>query len=201
MVMVNSTMLPLGTAAPDFALPDTTGNTVSLSDFAGKPLVVMFICNHCPFVKHVAGELKRLTDEYRSRGVEAVAIMSNDAGDYPDDAPDKMAEEVIDRGYLFAYLYDQTQAVAKAYTAACTPDLFLFDVDHKLYYRGQLDATRPHRIDSGVYDYETTPADGADLRAALDALLMGQPAPDKQYPSAGCNIKWAAGNAPDYFGG
>ena len=200
MVLVNSTMLALGTAAPDFSLPDTAGKTVSLADFAGKPLLVMFICNHCPFVKHVAHELKVLTDEYASRGVAAVGIMSNDAASYPDDAPEKMADEVIDRGYLFPYVYDADQSVAKAYTAACTPDLFLFDAEHRLYYRGQLDETRPRRIDSGVYDYDTTPANGADLRAALDALLTGKPSPEVQYPSAGCNIKWIAGNEPGYFG-
>lgn len=199
MVMVNSTMLPLGSGAPDFALPDTTGQTVRRADFAGKPLLVMFICNHCPFVKHVARELKRLADEYMSRGVAVVAIMSNDAANYPDDAPEKMADEVIQRGYLFPYLYDETQEVAKAYTAACTPDLFLFNAEHKLYYRGQLDETRPKRIESGVYDFETTPAHGKDLRAALDALMLGRPAPETQYPAAGCNIKWKPGNEPDYF--
>jgi len=199
MAMVNSTMMELGTDAPEFSLPDTQGNTVSKADFAGKPLLVMFICNHCPFVKHVAGQLKAITDEYMPRGVAAVGIMANDVANYPDDSPEKMAKEVAQRGYNFPYLYDATQEVAKAYTAACTPDVFLFDADHKLYYRGQIDSTRPKRIKSGVYNFQTTPATGEDLRAALDALLADAPAPATQYPAAGCNIKWQPGNEPAYF--
>jgi peroxiredoxin len=189
MVMVESTMMPLGTPAPDFALPDTNGRTVSRDDFAGKPLLVVFLCNHCPFVKHIAPALAKVARECQDKGVAVVGIMPNDVENFPQDAPDKMAEEVRQRGYTFGYLHDASQEVAKAYTAACTPDLFLFDADHKLYYRGQFDATRP---DKGA-------ADGSDLTAAVDALLAGQPAPDKQYPAAGCNIKWKPGNEPQYF--
>jgi len=198
MAMVESTMMHLGTDAPDFELPDCCGNTVGKADFAGKPLLVMFICNHCPFVKHVAGQLKSITDEYMPKGVAAVAIMANDVENYPDDSPEKMKREKQQRGYNFPYLYDESQETAKAYTAACTPDVFLFDADHKLYYRGQIDETRPKRIESGVYDFETNPATGKDLRDALDKLLAGEPAPETQYPSAGCNIKWKPGNEPNY---
>jgi peroxiredoxin len=201
MVMTASTMLELGTNAPGFALPDTEGNTVRLEDFAGKPLVVMFICNHCPFVKHVAGQLKAIGDEYGARGVGLVAISSNDVASYPDDSPEKMKREKAERGYGFPYLYDADQSVAKAYTAACTPDVFLFDGDHKLVYRGQLDDSRPKRIESGVYDFESDPCTGRDLRAALDAVLVGDKPSDKQLPSMGCNIKWKSGNEPAYFGG
>ena len=198
MVLTASTMLALGTSAPDFSLADTDGNKVSLPDLAGKPLLVMFICNHCPYVKHVAAELARLGADYRER-VDIVAIMSNDADNYPDDSPDKMKQEVADRGYAFPYLYDESQQVAHAYTAACTPDFFLFDADHKLAYRGQLDDTRPNRISSGVYDFETNPANGSDLRVALDEVLAGGDVTVPQKPSGGCNIKWKPGNEPDYF--
>lgn len=204
MALTPSTMLELGTQSPDFSLRDTDGNTVSLSDYSGsrKPLLVMFICNHCPYVKHVAPELKRIGDDYGgpSGGVDVVAIQSNDVENYPDDSPEKMAEEKEARGYNFPYLYDADQAVAKAYTAACTPDFFLFDGDHKLAYRGQLDPTRPHRISSGNYDDRNGAADGRDLRAALDQVLAGQPVTVDQVPSMGCNIKWAPGNEPAYFG-
>jgi len=199
MVAVESTMMPLGTHAPDFALPDTAGNTVRRADFAGKSLVVVFMCNHCPFVKHIAEAMAAFADAYQDKGVAVVGINANDVANYPDDAPAKMADEVAQRGYIFPYLYDETQAVAQAYTAACTPDIFLFDADHKLVYRGQFDTSRPRRIESGVYDFTTTPATGADLRAAVDALLTGQPITDKQYPSTGCNIKWKQGNEPEYF--
>jgi len=192
MVKTASTMLSLGTQAPVFSLPDpVTNRMVSLSDFNDVPvLLVMFICNHCPFVKHVADELTRLTDEYRGRGVAAVAINSNDADNYPDDAPDKMVAEVKARGYRFPYLYDESQAVAKAYHAACTPDFFVFDRARRLVYRGQLDSSRP---DSG------TPVTGTDLRAALDAALSGSAPFAEQKPSIGCNIKWKQGAAPEYF--
>jgi peroxiredoxin len=190
MAAVESTMLELGTQAPDFALPDTGGNTVSRVDFAGKPLLVMFICNHCPFVKHVGAELARLGKEYQDRGAGVVAISSNDVANYPADSPEKMAEEKAQAGYTFPYLSDADQSVAKAYTAACTPDFFLFDADHKLVYRGQLDDSRPGN---------DIPVNGADLRAALDAVLAGASAPEKQKPSIGCNIKWKQGNEPDYF--
>ena len=190
MAAVESTMLPLGTSAPDFSLPDTEGSSVSLADFTGRPLVVMFICNHCPFVKHVAPELTRLANDYGSRGVGFVAISSNDADAYPADAPDKMAEEKRERGYPFPYLYDEDQSVARSYTAACTPDFFLFDADHRLVYRGQLDPTRPHRISSGNYDSSQNPATGEDLRRGIDAVLAGEKPDPDQHPSIGCNIKW-----------
>lgn len=199
MVQTNSTMLALGTAAPDFSLPDTDGTTVSIGDFSGKPVLVMFICNHCPFVHHVAPELARLSTNYAEK-IGVVAIQSNDVVSYPDDSPKKMAEEKAKRGYAFAYLFDANQSVAKAYTAACTPDFFLFDAQHKLAYRGQLDDTRPHRISSGNYDDHNGAAHGRDLRAAIDAVLAGRPAAEKQYPSMGCNIKWKPGNEPTYFG-
>jgi len=188
-----STMLPLGTPAPDFSLPDpANGNkTVSLSDFDdANALVVAFICNHCPFVKHVQGELASLAREYQDKGVAFVAISSNNVETHPDDSPEKMAEEARQAGYTFPYLYDETQDVAKAYKAACTPDFFVFDGDQKLFYRGQMDDTRP---DSGRQPT------GADLRAALDAALAGEPAPSEQKPSMGCNIKWKPGNEPAYF--
>lgn len=191
MALTPSTMLPLGTAAPDFSLTDTAGNTVSRGDFVGKPLLVMFICNHCPYVIHVAPELARIGKDYQNK-VGIVAIQSNDVENYPDDSPAKMAEEVQKRGYTFPYVYDADQSVAKAYTAACTPDLFLFDLEHKLVYRGQLDDTRPHRISSGNYDDREGQANGADLRAAIDAMLKGEGPVEKQLPSMGCNIKWKA---------
>jgi peroxiredoxin len=190
MVAVNSTMLPLGTAAPDFRLPDVIGKTVSLADFKGKPLLVMFICNHCPFVKHIRSGLADLGRDYVPRGAAIVAISSNDVENYPQDAPDKMKEEAKSAGYNFPYLYDATQAVAKSYCAACTPDFYLFDTEHRLAYRGQFDDSRPG---NGL------PVTGKDLRAALDAVLSGKPASGTQKPSIGCNIKWKSGNEPDYF--
>ncbi len=197
MALTPSTMLELGTTAPDFALPDTDGHTVSRGDFAGRPLLVMFICNHCPYVKHVAMELKQLGDDYADR-VGVVAIQSNDVANYPDDSPEKMKAEKAARGWAFPYLYDATQEVAKAYTAACTPDFFLFDAEHKLVYRGQLDSTRPHRISSGNYDDRDGAANGEDLRRALDAVLAGGAVGGEQVPSMGCNIKWKPGNEPAY---
>jgi len=192
MVRTASTMLPLGTQAPDFSLPDAEGKTVSLGDFADAPaLLVVFMCNHCPYVKHVADGLAELAREYQARGVAVVGINSNDAATYPDDAPEKMAEEVKRRGYTFPYLYDATQEVAKAYRAACTPDFFVFDAERRLVYRGQMDESRP---ESGIA------VTGKDLRAALDAVLAGRPVPEDQKASLGCNIKWKDGNAPEYFG-
>ena len=193
MARTPSTMLPLGTPAPDFRLANAVdGKTVSLADFRGaKALLLMFICNHCPFVKHVADGLAQLAKEYQAQGVAVVGINSNDVEAHPDDAPEKMAEEARQRGYAFPYLFDETQAVAKAYRAACTPDFFLFDQAKRLVYRGQLDSSRP---DNGV------PVTGQDLRAALDAVLAGKPSLDNQKPSIGCNIKWKAGNEPDYYG-
>ena len=191
MVATPSTMSPLGTTAPDFSLPDTQGNTVSPARFSDAPaLLVIFMCNHCPFVKHIARGLADLAREYQARGVAVIGINSNDIEKYPDDSLPRMAEEVEAHGYTFPYVLDETQAVAKTYGAACTPDFFLFDRDRKLVYRGQLDDSRP---DSDV------PVTGADLRAALDAVLSGRPAPEEQKPSIGCNIKWKPGNEPDYF--
>jgi peroxiredoxin len=191
MVKTASTMLPLGTKAPNFSLPNIDGRTVSLSDFAGKNgLLVIFMCNHCPFVKHLADPLAQFAAEYMRKGVAIVGISSNDVANYPADSPEQMVHEAEERGYTFPYLYDETQEVAKAYRAACTPDFFLFDKDRKLVYRGQFDSSRP---DSG------TQATGADLRAALDAVLAGKQPSEKQTPSIGCNIKWIVGNEPDYF--
>ena len=192
MVATASVMLPLGTAAPEFSLPDTGGRLVSLSDFEDAPaLLVVFMCNHCPYVKHVADALAALAREYQERGVAVVGINANDVEDYPDDAPSKMAEEAKRRGYTLPYLYDETQEVAKAYRAACTPDFYVFDRDRRLVYRGQMDSSRPG---SGI------PVTGKDLRAALDAVLDGRPVPKDQTPSLGCNIKWKPDNEPDYFG-
>jgi len=188
--MTPSTMLPLGTAAPDFKLPDTNGKTVALADFQGTPaLLVLFICNHCPYVKHIRAGLAQLGRDYLPRGAAIVAINSNDVANYPDDSPARMKAEVKAAGYLFPYLYDESQAVAKAYHAACTPDIYLFDRNRKLVYRGQFDDSRPG---NGV------PVTGKDLRAALDAVLAGQSVPPDQKASVGCNIKWKAGNEPEY---
>jgi len=190
MAAVNSTMLPIGTAAPDFSLSDTvSGKTVTRADFEGKPLVVMFICNHCPFVKLVRDEIARVAREYQDKGVAFVAISANNVETHPDDSPDKMAAEAKEAGYTFPYLYDESQEVANAYRAACTPDFFLFDADHKLAYRGQLDDARP---DAGI------PVTGQDLRAAIDHVLAGEPVPEPHKPSMGCNIKWKPGNEPNY---
>lgn len=191
MALTPSTMLPLGTFAPKFSLPDTSGKTVSIDELKDAPaLLVMFICNHCPFVKHIRGGLAQLVKDYQAKGVAAVGISSNDVKSHPDDSPAKMALEAKDAGYTFPYLFDETQAVAKAYRAACTPDFFLFDRARKLVYRGQLDDSRPG---NGL------PVTGKDLRAALDAVLAGKSAPAEQKPSIGCNIKWKPGNEPEYF--
>jgi peroxiredoxin len=186
-------MLPLGTTAPDFILPEpATGRMVARADLEGtEGLLVMFLSNHCPFVKHLAHELAAFASEYQARGVAVVGINANDVANYPADSPEKMAEEVGLRGYSFPYLFDESQEVAKAYQAACTPDFFLFDGAGALVYRGQFDASRPS-LDVGVT--------GEDLRAACDALLAGGGPLPRQIPSVGCNIKWKAGNAPDYFG-
>lgn len=190
MALTPSTMLELGTKAPDFNLPDTNGKNVKLADFSDKPvLLVAFICNHCPYVKHIREGFAQLAKEYQAKGVAVVAISSNDVTTHPDDAPAKMAEEVKLAGYTFPYLYDETQDVAKAYRAACTPDLYVFDKDRRLVYRGQLDDSRPGN---------EIPVTGKDLRAALDAALAGKPPLENQKPSIGCNIKWKPGRAPDY---
>ncbi|HET7235961.1 MAG TPA: thioredoxin family protein [Actinomycetota bacterium] len=186
---VTSTMLALGTSAPDFALPDvTTGEIVRRSDFdANGALLVMFICRHCPYVKHVREELARLGRDYQGSALAIVAISANDPDEYPEDAPESLAEEARLAGYVFPYLFDETQEVAKAYTAACTPDFFLFDERRELVYRGQLDSSRPN---SGI------PVTGEDLRAAIEATLGGLPVSEDQRPSLGCSIKWRAGNEP-----
>ena len=191
MVRTASTMLALGTKAPSFKLKNIDGQFVSLSDFQGKQgLVVIFMCNHCPYVKHVAPELARISKDYMSRGIGFVGISSNDSDAYPDDGPAKMAEEAAIQGYTFPYLLDEDQSVAIDYNAACTPDIFLFDSDMKLVYRGQLDDSRP-KTDK--------PLTGKDLRDALDCVLNHQPIPSEQRPSIGCNIKWKPGAEPDYF--
>lgn len=192
MARTPSTMVELGTLAPDFSLPDTTGKQVSLSDFQGSPaLLVVFMCNHCPYVKHIREEFAAFAREYQAKGLSVVGINANDVANYPDDSPEKMAEEVQTVGYTFPYLYDESQAVAKAYQAACTPDFFLFDRERRLVYRGQFDDSRPRN------DLPTT---GKDLRAAVDAVLAGKAPSPEQTASLGCNIKWKPGNEPDYFG-
>jgi peroxiredoxin len=192
MVLTPSTMLPLGTKAPDFSLKNVDGKTVKLADFEKAPaLLVIFMCNHCPYVKHVADALAKLASDYLAKGVAVVGINSNDVANYPADSPEQMAAEVKQRGYKFPYLFDETQDVAQAYRAACTPDFYVFDKEQRLVYRGQFDASRP---DSGI------PVTGADLRAALDAVLAGKKPVAEQRPSIGCNIKWKSGGAPDYFG-
>ena len=189
---LESTMLPLGTPAPDFDLIDTvSGDQVKLADRSdAKVLAVIFMCNHCPFVKHIADGLAELARDYLCEGVAVVGINANDVENYPDDSPQKMAEEVKTRGYTFPYLFDETQAVAKAYRASCTPDFFVFDLDRRLVYRGQMDDSRPGNGE---------PVTGSDLRAALDAVLQGRPALPEQKPSIGCNIKWKPGREPDYL--
>jgi len=190
MARTPSTMLALGTDAPNFTLlAPASGNLVSKQDFAGKPLLVIFICNHCPYVILIRDVFTQLAKDYQERGVAVVAINANDVDNYPDDSPEKMIEAVHAYGYTFPYLYDATQAVAKAYKAACTPDLFLFDEHHQLFYRGQFDDARPHG---------DIPVTGNDLRHALDRLLDNMYPPDEQKPSLGCNIKWKAGNEPNY---
>jgi peroxiredoxin len=186
-------MLALGTPAPGFSLPDCDGQVHSLADFTGAPaLLVAFICNHCPFVKHVRNEFAAMAREYQPRGLAVVAINSNDIEAYPQDGPDAMRAEASELGYVFPYLLDRTQAVAKAYCAACTPDFFLFDAQRRLVYRGQFDDSRPG---SG------RPVTGADLRAAIDATLAGRAPAAEQLPSLGCNIKWRKGNEPGYSAG
>jgi peroxiredoxin len=187
-----STMAPLGMEAPHFNLPDPKGNYVSIDDFKDTPaLVVMFICNHCPYVKHIRAALAQFGRDYQKRGLAIVAINSNDVKAYPEDRPFRMAEEIKQAGYTFPYLFDETQEVAKAYRASCTPDFFLFDRDRHLVYRGQFDSSRPG---------STHPVTGSDLRAAVDRVLTGQPPLVDQKASLGCNIKWKPGNDPQYFG-
>ncbi len=192
MPVAESTMgLPLGSKAPDFNLPDPKGRFFSLDDFKDyKGLVVAFICNHCPFVKHVKEEFSRLAREYQQKGIGFVAINPNDADEYPDDRPEKMEEDIRTFGYTFPYLIDETQEVAKAYKAACTPEFYLFDRERKLYYRGRMDESRPGN---------NIPVTGNDLRNAMERLLQGKEPPEEQFPSMGCNIKWKPGNKPGYL--
>jgi len=186
-----STMLDLGTLLPSFSLPDFNGKTVTDADFTGgKALLVAFICKHCPFVKHIRGEFARFAKEYQAKGLQVVAIASNSIDEFPEDGPEGMKEEAAEAGYTFPYLFDKDQKVAKAFKAACTPDLFLFDGNRRLAYRGQFDSSRPK---------SNVPVTGADLRAATDAVLAGQKPSDQQRPSVGCNIKWYPGNEPEYF--
>ena len=192
MALTPSTMLPLSTKAPTFKLPNVDGRMVALDDFKSAPaLLVVFMCNHCPFVKHVAAGLAELARDYQPKGLAMVGINSNNPQTHPADSPEQMVHEAENRGYTFPYLFDETQDVAKAYRAACTPDFYVFDKNRKLVYRGQMDDSRP---DSGI------PVTGRDLRAALDAVLAGKPISEKQKPSIGCNIKWKAGNEPAYYG-
>ena len=193
MARTPSTMLALGTPAPAFALPDFDGKRHALADYAAHPaLLVAFICNHCPFVRHMRGEFASFAREYSRRGLAIVAIVSNDLDAYPQDGPDAMREEARSLGYVFPYLVDADQQAAKAYHAACTPDFFLFDAERRLVYRGQFDGSRPGNA---------VPVTGADLRKAVDAVLAGAPVDPDQRPSLGCNIKWKVGAAPDYFAG
>jgi len=193
MALTASTMLPLGTKAPNFHLPEVvSGKKISLSNFADKKaLLVMFICRHCPFVKHIQKELAQLGEDYFTSDLAIAAISTNDAKNYPDDAPESLKAMATELGFKFPLCYDETQETAKAYTAACTPDFFLFDSDRKLVYRGQLDDSRPSN---------GKPVTGADLRAAIEAVLASKPVEGEQKPSVGCNIKWKPGNQPSYFG-
>ena len=191
MVAVSSTMVPLGTPAPAFRLPAADGTVHALDGAGGAAAtLVMFLCNHCPYVRHVAPRLGALTSEWHTRGVQAFGINSNDVEAHPDDAPEHMLAAARGWGWDFPYLVDASQDVARAYRAACTPDFYVFDGDLRLAYRGQLDASRPRNDE---------PITGADLGAAIDAVLAGRPAPEPQHPSMGCNIKWRPGNEPEWF--
>ena len=188
MARTPSVMIELGTKAPEFSLLEpATGKTISLEDFSSKPILVAFICNHCPYVIQIKDIFASFTAEYRQKGLAVVAINANDVENYPDDSPEKMIEDVIAYNYSFPYLYDETQSVAQAYQAACTPDFYLFDANHELYYRGQFDSARPR---------SDVPVTGEDMIAAVDLLLAGQPAPEQQLASLGCGIKWKQDNQP-----
>jgi len=190
MALTPSTMLELGTQAPEFSLLDpSTQNMVSLSDFNSQPVLVAFICNHCPYVILLKEAFEQFAKDYQTQGLQVIAINANDVENYPADSPAKMAEDVKKIGYSFPYLFDETQDIAARYKAACTPDFFLFDAQHKLYYRGQFDSARPNL---GVN------VTGIDMRNAADNLLAGKDAPNQQIPSVGCSIKWKQGNQPDY---
>ncbi|KWX04252.1 alkyl hydroperoxide reductase [Carbonactinospora thermoautotrophica] len=187
---VSSVMVPLGTPAPDFRLPAVGGGTVALADLRGPALLVMFICNHCPYVRHIEKALGATVAEYAERGLAAVGICANDTDAYPDDTPEHLAEQARRAGFTFPYLVDETQEVARAYRAVCTPDLFLYDAERRLAYRGAFDASTPK---NGV------PVTGELLRAALDRVLAGEPVPEPHRPSMGCSIKWKPGNEPDWL--
>ncbi len=191
-MLTRSTMLTLGTKAPEFSLPDVvSGKTISLKDFSGKKgLLVMFICHHCPFVKHVQKELAKIGKDYENKNFGIVAISSNDIETHPGDSPENLKRQAEELGFNFPYVYDETQEVAKSYTAACTPDFFLFDKERKLVYRGQLDGSRPGSF---------KPVTGKDLREAIDSALADEPVSQEQRSSAGCNIKWKSGNEPAYY--
>lgn len=190
MARTPSTMLDLGTPAPYFSLLEpATGQTVTLDDYKQQPILVVFMCNHCPYVIHLREELVRFADEYRAKGLEVIAINSNDVISYPADSPEKMTADVKQFNYSFPYLFDESQAVAQSYQAACTPDFFMFDQQHTLFYRGQFDDSRPRN---------DVPVTAQDMRLAADKLLAGEPAPQDQKPSLGCNIKWKAGNEPEF---
>ncbi|MFC1647268.1 thioredoxin family protein [Patescibacteria group bacterium] len=192
MTLVYSTMLKLGTKLPNFSLPDTVdGSIVSLGDFKGKKAVlVIFLCRHCPYVQHIKNELTNIGNKYLEKGLGIVAISANDAENYPEDSPESLAEFAREENFTFPVCYDETQNVAKAYTASCTPDIFLADSEFNLVYRGQLDSSRPGNNE---------PVTGSDLRDAIDAVIAGQSPPTDQKPASGCNIKWKPGSAPDYF--
>ncbi len=187
---VSSVMVPLGTPAPDFRLPAASGGTVALADLRGPGLLVMFLCNHCPYVRHIEKALGATVAEYAERGLAAVAICANDTDAYPDDAPEHLAEQARRAGFTFPYLVDETQEVAKAYRAVCTPDLFLYDAQRRLAYRGAFDASTPGNA---------VPVTGELLRAALDRVLAGEPVPEPHHPSMGCSLKWKLGNEPDWL--
>ena len=190
MTATPSTMLALGTPLPSFRLPDLDGRLVSPDDVRDAPaLLVAFICHHCPFVRHIRSEFTRFARDYQARGLAVIAVNSNDVDEFPEDGPDGMRQESRDAGYVFPYLFDESQQIAKSFRAACTPDLFLFDATRALVYRGQFDGSRPRNA---------VPVTGRDLRAACDALLDGRPVPPVQTPSVGCNIKWKPGNEPNY---
>jgi len=190
MALTPSTMLELGTPAPDFRLPNTEGRLLTLNDFQGsKALLIIFMCNHCPYVKHLRAALAEFAREFQPQGLAVIAINANDAAKYPDDSPEKMVDEVAEAGYTFPYLFDESQKTAKAYRAACTPDFFLFDAQRRLVYRGQFDDRRPGN---------NIPVTGKDMRAAVNATLAGKPVSADQNPSIGCNIKWKPGNEPEY---
>ncbi|MCK5726521.1 MAG: thioredoxin family protein [Thiotrichaceae bacterium] len=191
MARTPSTMIDLGTPAPSFSLPEPkTGQSIALADYKDKPVLVAFICNHCPYVIHIADAFADFAKSYQAKGLAVIAINANDVVNYAEDSPEKMVAMVEQYRFDFPYLFDESQQVAKDYQAACTPDFFMFDANHKLFYRGQFDSSRPRNDD------EIT---GADMRNAANAVLAGEPAPNDQQASLGCNVKWKAGNEPDYF--